>query len=276
MKKTIWVCLLFLCSSVLVAQDLPREDVQINRTDKKGMKQGVWKKYYPDGSPLYEGRFVNDRPVGLLRRYYESGGISAELYYLPDSHKVRAKIYYENGTLAGEGNYLGTKKDSTWRYYSYYGGYLSQEENYRNGIKEGITRKYYPSGGLSEITGWKEGQKNGIWIRYYEDGTVQVRSDYEAGRLNGTYLQYHSNGNLRVRGMYVGNHREGFWEFFDSLGKPTATIEFLNGVAKNKAALDKTENAYLDSLDRFKGRLDDPTLEEIMNLPSSDEGKGGR
>ena len=95
-------------------------DTVFNQVDKKGRKQGWWKKYYDNGNLKYTGFFKNDKPAGVLKRYFESGNLKAVMNFDSLNNRSEINIYYENGTLAAHGYYNGTKKDSLWKYYSYY------------------------------------------------------------------------------------------------------------------------------------------------------------
>ena len=52
-------------------------DTVFNNVDKNGLKQGHWKKYYPNGNLNYSGFFKDNKPVGILKRYFESGNLKA-------------------------------------------------------------------------------------------------------------------------------------------------------------------------------------------------------
>ena len=76
-----------LSSSILFAQ---------NHIDENGLKQGVWSKDYPWGSPRYEGAFKDDMEIGLFnfydqnnklvsqRNYETPGGISSAVMFKND------------------------------------------------------------------------------------------------------------------------------------------------------------------------------------------------
>jgi antitoxin component YwqK of YwqJK toxin-antitoxin module len=49
--------------------------ISVNQTDKKGKKQGLWRKNYDDGIIRYEGSFKDDQPDGIFRYYNELGKI---------------------------------------------------------------------------------------------------------------------------------------------------------------------------------------------------------
>ena len=45
----------------------------INRTDSKGLKQGLWKKYFSNDTLFSEGVYKNNIHTGTFKTYYKSG-----------------------------------------------------------------------------------------------------------------------------------------------------------------------------------------------------------
>ena len=100
-------------------------DTVFNQTDQNGLKQGFWRKYHDNGTVMYEGFFVNDKPVGVFKRYYDDKAIQSVMDFKDDGKTASARIFYNNGLLAGEGLYVDQQKDGEWKYYSYYDTILS-------------------------------------------------------------------------------------------------------------------------------------------------------
>ncbi len=65
-----------------------------------------------------------------------------------------------------------------------------------NDQKDGTEKKYYQSGNLSEKSEWEDGIKEGLTIRYYDSGIVLMRIFYMYGQLNGEYNVYGPEGNI--------------------------------------------------------------------------------
>src|SRR5512145_3400788 len=102
-QNTISCLLLFLLSlTTLQAQS----DTIFNQTDANNLKQGYWKKSYPNGKLMYKGYFKNNKPVGEMRRFFESGSVKAILNYDNNGEYARARLYYEGGQLAARGNFF--------------------------------------------------------------------------------------------------------------------------------------------------------------------------
>lgn len=56
-------------------------DITEKGSYKTGLKDGVWKQFYPDGVLKFEGGYVQGSPDGKHKLYYETGKIKEEQYY---------------------------------------------------------------------------------------------------------------------------------------------------------------------------------------------------
>ena len=257
--------LLFLMLPALsAAQSFTRGDTLFNQTDTKGRQQGFWEKRYPNELLQYKGFFKDGHPSGEFLRYYEEGPLKALMHFSDDGQVSRAKLYYQDGQLAGEGKYVGNLKDSTWNYYSFFGGQLAFVENYHAGKKEGLSTKFYPDGNVSEKLEWKNDLKHGNWEQYYPDGTLLLKSAYHNGKLNGEYLIYHPDGQTSINGRYVYDQREGEWNYFEETGELRLSLIYRKGIALNQDELDQKELEFLNKLEKNKGRFSEPTVEDLI------------
>jgi len=83
-----------------------QEQTDLNKTDQQGRKQGHWIKKYPNGTILYEGTFINDKPVGEFKRYNSNNTLKSILIYSSDSREADATIYHPNGFISSKGKYV--------------------------------------------------------------------------------------------------------------------------------------------------------------------------
>ena len=81
-KKTL-IFLLILCPLFAMSQD-------INKTDKNGLKQGVWMKTFPNGKIMYKGKFVDGYPVGRMERFHNNGNLKAILIFSEKGKKSQS------------------------------------------------------------------------------------------------------------------------------------------------------------------------------------------
>ncbi|MCK4344678.1 MAG: toxin-antitoxin system YwqK family antitoxin [Bacteroidales bacterium] len=258
-KKRLMIGGLLLLTVQIFAQvPLSDKDTLLNQVDKNGLKQGYWKKYYDNGNIKYEGYFKNDKPTGELKRYFENNVIQSILVFKENGKIAETKIFYQNGKLAAEGTYVDKIKDGVWKYYSYYGEFLSMEEVYSMGVKNGKSIKFYSDGQISESLNWTKGNKDGEWIQYFTNGKRKLYGTYKDGKLHGTFVIYYDTGIPNVAGNYLEDLRDGDWIIYDEKGKIELKIEYLKGIAKNQDELDRRETEKLNDLLKNKGKFEDP------------------
>ena len=95
-----------LVANVLIAQT----NDQLNFTDSKGLKQGLWRKTNELGQLKYEGSFKDGKPIGHFTYYYPGGQKKAETNYANNGTLARTVLYHEVGGVKAKGNYLNEIK----------------------------------------------------------------------------------------------------------------------------------------------------------------------
>ncbi|HAN17524.1 MAG: hypothetical protein A2X13_02910 [Bacteroidetes bacterium GWC2_33_15] len=253
MKTRIILLLLLIIPIIHYGQN----DTIFNQTDNSGLKQGFWKKYYPNGNVQYTGKFINNKPVGEFKRFDQNGNLLVIMNYTTDNDKVYSTFYHSNKKKQAEGYYIGKLKDSIWNYYSE-DEKLINSVPYQLDIKNGTEIKYYNNQAVFEKIEWKKGVQDGKDIRYYDNGNVMIRSTYSDGMLNGIYLSYTIDNTPITTGNYENNKRQGKWIFYDEQGKVKSEINYIDGVAENQEELEQLEQYELDQLEKNKGKFTDP------------------
>jgi len=242
-------------------------DTVFNRVDEKGLKQGPWKKYYPNGNLNYTATFKDDKPVGTLKRYFESGNIKATMNFNAAGNLAEAKLFYEDGQLAAEGYYYGSLKDSLWKYYSYFEGTVISDEIFNKGKKHGISHKYYPNGNITEKIEWKNDIKDGNWEQYYEDSSLRLKGRYLNDELSGDIIVYYPDGKIQIKGYYLNGERHGKWSFYDKEGGLNYEANFINGKAENEEMLNEKQQDYFKKIDENIGKFKEPEPEDFYQKP---------
>ena len=199
----------------------------LNQTDDKGQKQGRWSKTYVSGTLKYTGQFRDDVPYGTFNYYYPGGEIKAKTRYSDNGITAHTKMYYENGNLLAEGKYVNRKKDSVWNYYSEPEGNLIATEEYDHGVLTGESISYFAeTGKILEIFHYKNGLRNGPYKKYFPDGKLMTEGYYENDTLEGEFVTYYPGGQIQVRGTYSNGLQKGNWEYFDEKGNLLTQEEF--------------------------------------------------
>ena len=93
-----------------------------------GLKNGLYRKWYPNGKSFLSGKFFNDDTTG------------------------KWTYWYENEQKEKEGIYKDNKEDGLWTSW-YENGHKKSEINYIKGSREGLMTEYHDNGEKkSEIT----------------------------------------------------------------------------------------------------------------------------
>ncbi len=199
----------------------------INQTDANNNKQGKWEKTYSNGVPRYVGQFKNDKPFGEFEYFYISGALKAITNYSPDGVVARTKTFHENSLPMAEGKYINQKKDSIWLYFSDLDGKLISEETYKKGELNGLSKTFYPdSGNIAESIEYKNGIKQGELRKYFPEGSIMTKGTYENDMLEGDFTLYFPEGNIQLKGKYRKGRQIGNWQYFDEEGNELSEDEF--------------------------------------------------
>ncbi len=255
----------FLLSICYVAYT--QSDTVFNQTDANKLKQGWWKKAYPDGKLVYKGFFKDDKPVGPMVRYYESGAVKAILNYDAKSEYAHARLLYEDGKLAAQGVYYNSLKDSTWSYYSYYDRTLTATESYQKGMRQGRMTNFYSNGNVSEVLNWKNDKKHGVWEQYFPGGKLKMMGYYTDDKLEDDFLVNYDNGNPYLKGYYVNDKRQGKWTFFKEDGTVEAEMEYINGKPLNEEELTEKQQELFRTIDANEGKFEEPDESNFLIPP---------
>lgn len=213
---------------------------EINQTDDQGRKQGRWIKTAPDGTLIYEGQFVNDKPVGEFKRYYEDGSLKAEMNHHNDK-TVYTQLYYQGNepVLMAEGKYLNQQKDSVWRSYDP-SGQLKSVDTYRNDKLNGRSVVYYPTGEVSEETTYKDDERHGDWVQYYRTGNKMAEGKFENDERTGEYVKYYPNGKEWVKGKYIDGYKESTWIYGNEDGSIGQMVVYRQGKEEKQVKMNGT------------------------------------
>lgn len=219
-KMKYFVCIL---SLMLGASQL---SAQINKTDEKGKKQGVWEKTYPNSRAYeYKGQFKDDKPVGTFTYFYPSTKVKAVIKHNEKTGRSEAYMYHENGVLMAFGIYMSQKKDSVWTHFGPTAR-LSFKETYKNGVLDGQSTVYYvpedpndKSQKIAKTSNYKNGVLEGEVIEYFDYGTIKTKCTYLNGEKHGLCISNHSNGKPMIHERYKYGVRYGYFFAFDETGK---------------------------------------------------------
>ena len=208
---------------------------------------------------------------GFNRFYYPNGKVSSEGFIKNGKPDGYWKAYNPNGTLKSEGNRKNYEIDSLWKFYNgdgkllleitYRAGkkdglktsYLDKEtikENYKNDIKEGYTRYYYPDGKIKQEIPFIKGLEQGFGKEYGSDGTVITLTEYKrgfivdrlrinrrdsGGRKQGKWYQFYDSGNLHSETTYRDDKKNGYFKEYAENGDLLKISKYVDDVLQPDA-----------------------------------------
>ncbi|GHT14494.1 hypothetical protein AGMMS4956_12400 [Bacteroidia bacterium] len=256
-QKIIFPLLLLLLSNALGAKT---DTIYGNEVNSLGLKQGYWKKLYPNGNVAYKTYFVNNQPAGTMYRYYEDGKPMAIIEYTGNSQKPAAvQLFNTAGSLVATGFYINERqKQGLWQYFDK--GLLTLQETYNDNEQlNGEQLHYYPqSEQLYERRRFANGVPTGLYEQWDEQGRMQFEMMYKDGIQEGGVRYYYPNNQIRIEGQYQNNLRAGKWTFYDIHGKILRSVEYTNGVAADQEAIDQMKSDELKRLEQNKGLYEEP------------------
>lgn len=194
---------------------------KINQFNSEGERTGTWKKYYNNKRIRYQGQFEEGKEVGVFKYYsaLSSDHPIAIKTFKKNSNKATIQFFTEKGILESEGEMNSKNRVGKWVYFHPDGKAILSEENYDNGILEGVSKTYYLTGKITEISHYKNGKLHGNLKRYADNGILLDDLNYENGKLHGAAKYYNVEGKLIYWGDYENDEKVGKWEYFEN-GKP--------------------------------------------------------
>jgi antitoxin component YwqK of YwqJK toxin-antitoxin module len=208
---------------------------RINRIDSKGLKQGEWKEFYPNGNIKSEKTFKDDLMYGYYKEYDNRG-------------KLVLTMLYENGSIVKSSVEDAPDIEIVNRHDSE--GKLIYSGPYRNNIPVGIHRDYGKDGKVTNAYIYND---NGLLL---SEGIVD-----EAGNRNGKWKDLYPDGKVQAEGQFTDNRRTGAWKFYNKAGKVEQTGSFNRGQPDGLWKWYYESGQLLREEEYFQGRRDGASSE---------------
>lgn len=249
----LYILMLLSVNSILLAQ---RDNINI--TDQQGRKQGLWIKEYPNKNIMYEGTFIDDKPVGEFKRYFPDKKLRSVLIYSKDGREADATIYHPNGFISSKGKYIDQLKEGKWQFYSsLVDGWLINEEHYTKNIRNGLSQSYYADHTVAEKVNYVNGLKEGEWFQYHQNGKLFLKAAYVNDRLNGKFEVWYDNGKPEYSGSYKNDSRDGKWLVYAENGTVKYEINYNEGMTEDRQ-IDRDAEDFFNRIEQRKGNIPDP------------------
>jgi antitoxin component YwqK of YwqJK toxin-antitoxin module len=226
---------------------------KINRYDANGMKQSIWKTFYPDGKVEKEMKYSDDKYDGFYKEFNDNGNLILSIKYkegkiIESQNDLSIKEdvdfrrqFDENGVLISTGGYKDNRPVGVHRYYNKNGKIIESKifddlgVRISSGIvdetgsKEGPWKDYFVSGEVKAVGAYLSNLQSGSWTYYYKNGIKEQEGSYLKGLYDGQWFWYHQNGNVWREENYFNGREDGPMVEYSDSGNVISKGEYING-----------------------------------------------
>ncbi|MBO7647415.1 MAG: hypothetical protein J6S56_04880 [Bacteroidales bacterium] len=196
-------------------------------TDLNGLRQGLWKEYYPTGELRSRGKYKNSHPIGEWYFYFPDKTIEIAGAYNSKGQKHGEWVwFYPTGDTMTVCHYEDGDLDGIYVEYDEAGEIVTRG-NYVAGYEEG--NWYYRNGTSVESGQYDGGKRTGTWTTTYDKDRIASRIQYNQDVRDGKFTTYWENGNIKTSGKYVNGLQEGAWIQYNEEGIQLLTTLFKEG-----------------------------------------------
>lgn len=221
--------------------DVLIERERINRTNKKGEKEGLWRTYFDNGKVKTEETYVDNQLEGLSKEFNEKGNLISVVKYaggkiVQDTVALESNITFKEeydslDRLVFSGAYREDTPVGLHRWYNEEGKVIRSIMYSQEGIKlsngivdqegrrQGEWEYLYPSGNLKSKGQYNNNYRTGNWKFLYENGKIEQNGNYYLGRPDGTWIWYYSNGQIRREEDFLQGNADGEYVEYDTNGE---------------------------------------------------------
>ena len=199
---------------------------------KSSRKQGLWKKYYSDGTLKSEIQYVNGRPLGEFKTFHPNGQVEEQGNWKGRVYTGGFERYYEDGTIAQKKVFNEKGKTEGVVEYYHSNGQLELSFNTNNGKESGTATRYWPNGDIKETIEFDQigdGTSSGIIERVNPEVELETNEEegegiIAVGEINigveeesterrllkdGYHKTYNENKDILMDGEFIGGK---LWE----------------------------------------------------------------
>jgi antitoxin component YwqK of YwqJK toxin-antitoxin module len=203
---------------------------KINRSDSKGLKQGLWIDFFPNGTKKCEKTYKDDQLYGYYKEYDMRGNLVLTMLY-ENGAIVKSRVEDEPDVE------IVNKYDDNNK--------LIYSGPYRSKVPVGVHREYGANGKVSNSFIYND---NGLLL---SEGIVD-----EAGNRNGRWKDLYADKTTEAEGTYTDNRKTGIWKFYNPSGKMEQTGSFNNGRPDGLWKWYYDNGAILREEEYFQGQRD--------------------
>lgn len=210
-------------------------------TWNEGQLTDNWTFYRADGIKEKEINYVDGKKEGFTRVFDEEGILLEEQYYVNNQRDSLTTRYHKNGKIAQQINYVDGKENgkslefaedgrliTTYKYEHGFTSSIEKVNRYNDENKKvGVWKEFYPDGTIKKEEEFKNGVSDGLVKEYDRNGSLQNLKKYEDGIIQedapelffiDLYIEYHPDGSEKLVGGKKNGLKQGLFREFDQKG----------------------------------------------------------
>jgi antitoxin component YwqK of YwqJK toxin-antitoxin module len=174
----------------------------------KNMEEGDRIEFYPNGNVKSKNRFEKGIRTGASLGYFENN-LHAWIEEYKEGLLLKGTYYSPQGEAIAE------VKDGRGQQARYEGNAISFLLEIRQGVPEGVVKKFLPKGDLMAIYSIKNNKKHGEETSYYlpepgeHEWKPKLSIQWEQGSIHGIVKTWYRNGQLQSQREYCRNVKSG-------------------------------------------------------------------
>jgi antitoxin component YwqK of YwqJK toxin-antitoxin module len=158
--------------------------------------------------------FMNGKEDGADTTYYQTGCLMVMRNHILGIENGKWLFFYDSTNyVAWEMNYLLGQKHGRQLFFSPRGD-TTLEENYNNGVLNGVKKTYFRDAKLEKEVHYRKGIIDGPFLVYNKEGKLIQSSNYKEGKKNGVFTYNYDDGTLLRTENWIYDIKSGEFKTF--------------------------------------------------------------
>ncbi|HUH50717.1 MAG TPA: hypothetical protein VLZ11_01280 [Flavobacterium sp.] len=214
------------------------QEVITNQYDAKGNRDGVWTGTHEKSKRLrYEGTFAHGKETGIFKYFDDTkaGKLIATRDFSLGDGSCYVTYFDQKGNKVSHGLLnKDREKQGEWKYYHKESPIVMSVENYNSGKLQGKVVVFYPEGNIASESHYKDGILEGVYKKYTKQGFVIEEIPYVKGQFSGMVTYRDIKGRLYAQGLYNKGLKTGIWKYYKD-GKLDKEVDIEAEALKRRA-----------------------------------------
>jgi antitoxin component YwqK of YwqJK toxin-antitoxin module len=225
--------------------------------------------FFPNGNRYAELEVIDSFPNRIIHYFDIKDNLTKVVKFNLDTV---TEVKYEEGFLEFYHSSLGIKsKDGTvkngleqglWKRYNE-DGVLIKEFHLKNGLDHGNRTDYYANGNIESISNWENDLQIGLAKYYYENGNIHEINSVLNKNLHGESIEYYESGQVETHEFFWnGNRKDTGTNYYENGQVKIIQIYNLDTISLNSSGTQTNYflNGNLQAKATFNGKYANMTL----------------